>query len=116
MSSAQGWADPELKVSPIQPTRWLPHDYHDQAVASVKAMYPDAEIVANRRTGILSQGHVYSLLAYRIDSGVTVVQGAVILRSHAWEYSYQSAEPDLAQIEERLSRLAPPESHSLVDN
>lgn len=51
-------------VEEITPSRILPQVFHDQAVSSLPAIYPDGEIVDSERFGE-AFGSFYSLVAYR---------------------------------------------------
>jgi hypothetical protein len=59
-----------VTVSEVPVHRTLPHSFHDQAVESVRALYPDGEILAAERLG-RADAIQYALVSYtrERDSG-----------------------------------------------
>lgn len=110
ISLANGY---ELHVKEIVPSRNLPHVYHDQAMSSIPNIYPDSEIIAERRSGRLDQnpGSLYSLVCYkrtRKHSEVTI-SGVFTSTGKAWSFSATVAQrhyaDTIAMILEALSQL-----------
>ncbi len=57
-----------LQTSEIPFNRTLPHSFHDQAMASVKELYADPEIIDHIRLGEMSDTQ-YALVTYRQKAG-----------------------------------------------
>lgn len=102
-----------LVIKKIQPSRILPHAFHDQALSSITGIYPDSQILAKRRVGYLNKNPavLYSMVCYKESSkqeGV-IISGVVTYENQAWSFDStveESAFPDtLILILETLNKL-----------
>jgi hypothetical protein len=82
---AQGGCTPHVQARPI--SRNLPHALHDQALESLKILYPQHQLLVARRSAVLGPVE-YALVAYRQTLGADTIQiaaTAVVLSSaQAW--------------------------------
>lgn len=85
-----------LLIRNIQPSRILPHAFHDQALSSIPAMYPDSRILAKRRVGYLSKkpAILYSMVCYKesSDHERVSISGVITYENHAWSFDSKVAE------------------------
>lgn len=79
-----------LVIKKIQPSRILPHAFHDQALSSIPGIYPDSQILAKRRVGYLRKNPavLYSLLCYKESNKQerVTISGVITYENHAWSF------------------------------
>ena len=103
----------EMRVSPLQFNRWLPHAYYDQAIESLPAIHKDLTVIANRRLGYVGDV-AYSLIVYRssAESEQVILSGAVQYTDKAWHIEVACTEDQygdvMMQVLEAISQLAWP--------
>jgi hypothetical protein len=77
-----------LQTSEIAFNRNLPHSFHDQAMASIKELYADSEIIDHIRSGQINDAR-YALVAYREKAGSFLIHidGVATLHQKAIRFS-----------------------------
>lgn len=100
----------ELTVQTTPYHRGLPHSYYDQAMESIKHLYPENDVLLGRRFGSLGEA-VYSLVCYKQSktSSNVMVTGMLVLDKMTWhfggEVSAENFTDSLVLILEAISKL-----------
>lgn len=103
----------KLIIKQIQPSRILPHAYHDQAISSIPGVYPNSEIITTRRLGYLGREKalLYSLVCYKEfkDIHIITISGVLVHKNQAWSFDIKANESEfidtLMLVYEQLSKL-----------
>ncbi len=86
----------KLLIKEIPPSRILPHAYHDQALLSIPAMYPDSQILAKRRLGYLRKkpAVLYSMVCYKESTQQkrVIIGGVITYENQAWSFDSKADE------------------------
>ena len=79
-----------LIVEPISYSRTLPYAFYDQAKESFSSLYPDGEILLERRLGYLGKDPVrlISVIGYlrRPEAPQLTLRGVITEREQAWSF------------------------------
>jgi hypothetical protein len=74
-----------LSVTPAEYSRILPHAFYDQALASLKSLFPKHVLLAARRAGVIGEVQ-YALVCFKEtpSSERVVIEASAVHRDHAW--------------------------------
>jgi hypothetical protein len=78
----------ELTIQESPNHRGVPHFYYDQAMESIKHLYPESEVLVARRFGTLGEV-VYSLVCYKEFKGSSkvIVGGMLAVGRRSWRFN-----------------------------
>lgn len=91
----------KLEIKEITFSRFLPHAFYDQALASIPGIYPDSVILAKRRVGTF--GHntstLYSVVCYKDSKELDIVTiaGVITHESKAWSFDVKVIESSFVE-------------------
>lgn len=100
-----------LSVTETRFNRGLPHRFHDQALATLTALYPEHQLLASRRFGRVG-ATVYALVGYREQaaSAAVVIDALAVHGRRAWRLQTVVAGARygdvLLEVIERIGRFA----------
>jgi hypothetical protein len=106
LAIAEAPADDRFAVKEVPANRWLPHAFHDQAMASIGAggAYPHAEVVGHLRTGEHG-GMLYAFVAYLPSPDSPLITIDALATDHRRAFSLQAAVPHERYDEARRAML-----------
>jgi uncharacterized protein len=98
-----------LTISHAEFSRFLPHAFYDQAIASLPHVYPKHVLLASRRTGELGEVR-YALVCFKEspESERVTIQAVAVHGRQAWRfetYAPLSYEDTLVEVLEQISKL-----------
>lgn len=78
----------ELTIQESPYHRRVPHSYYDQAMESIKHLYPENDVLVARRFGTLGEA-AYSLVCYKQSKGSSkvIVGGMLVVGRMSWHFS-----------------------------
>ena len=89
-----------LQITEIEYSRILPHAFYDQAMASIANIYPNSQIIAKRRLGLLGKNKqsLYSMVCYKEskDLDEVTISGVITLNTQAWSFDAKVTESSFA--------------------